>query len=75
MNKNIKYPENKKIREKLQRGDIAKIAEYSGMSAFTVIQTLKGARRMSDNIAKAIIRLASERKQLEESLMEISNTL
>ncbi len=69
----INFPENKELAAKLLRGDRVKIAKYSGMQPGTVRDMLYGYRRINDEVARAIIRLMEERKQLTKSLEEIAN--
>jgi hypothetical protein len=68
----LKHPENQKIKNKLQRGDVQLLTEYSGLAEATVRLILIGYRRMNDRLAKAIIRLMNERRELKQALDEIA---
>ena len=69
----INFPENRELADKLLRGDRVKIAKYSGMQPGTVRDMLYGYRRINDEVGRAIIRLIAERKVIAQSLEEITN--
>ncbi len=69
----INFPENRELADKLLRGDRVKIAKYSGMQPGTVRDMLYGYRRINDEVGRAIIRLIAERKVIAQSLEEIAN--
>lgn len=69
----IKFPENRKLKSKLQPGDRDKIAEWSGLSVVTIRDIINGYRRITDDVARAIIRLFEERDHLNSSLQKITN--
>lgn len=71
--KEIKFPENRKISEKLKPGDRVIIAKYAGLSPATIRDMMMGHRRITDKAARAIIRLMNERKELDQALNEIVN--
>jgi hypothetical protein len=71
--KEIKFPENKKIAETFLPGDRATIAKYSEMSVHTIRDMSLGYRRFNDKVKKAIIRMMNERAQLNHALEEIVN--
>lgn len=71
--KAIKFPENRKISEKLMPGDRVIIAKYAGLSPATIRDMMMGHRRITDKAARAIIRLMNERKELGQALDEIVN--
>jgi len=71
--KAIKFPENRKISEKLMPGDRVIIAQYAGLSPATIRDMMMGHRRITDKAARAIIRLMNERKELGQALDEIVN--
>ena len=71
--KEIKFPENRKISEKLKPGDRVIIAKYAGLSPATIRDMMMGHRRITDKAARAIIRLMKERKELDQALNEIVN--
>jgi hypothetical protein len=71
--KEIKFPENKKIAETFLPGDRVIIAKYSEMSVFTIRDMSLGYRRFNDKVKKAIIRMMNERAQLNQALEEIIN--
>lgn len=71
--KKIPFPENRKMKEKLLTGDDAKIAEYAGLSKFTIRDTLNGYRRLTDEAARAFIRLMDERAKLHDEISKIVN--
>jgi hypothetical protein len=71
--KEIKFPENRKISEKLLQGDRVIIAKYSNLSVYTIRDIMQGHRRLTDDVARAIIRLMNERKELDQALNEIVN--
>lgn len=71
--KEIKFPENRKIAATFLPGDRVTIALYSGMSVYTIRDMSLGYRRINDRVARAIIRLMNERKELGQALNEIVN--
>lgn len=71
VNKRILFPENRKIKEKLFRGDKATLAEYTGLTIGTISEMMKGNRRFTPIMENAIIRLFSERKERHEALNKI----
>lgn len=71
--KKIKFPENRKISKKLKPGDRVIIAKYAGLSPATIRDMMMGHRRITDNAARAIIRLWNERQELDRALEEIAN--
>jgi hypothetical protein len=73
VNRLIIFPENRKIKDKLMRGDRATLAEYSEHSLGTINEMMKGYRRFSPAVEKAIIRLFAERKERQDALEQIAN--
>lgn len=77
MTKNVrnecKYPENIKIRDKMNTGDKAKIARMTGYKVGSVREILNGYRFMNDEVKRAIIQLFAERDQINKSIEEIAN--
>jgi hypothetical protein len=71
--KEIKFPENKKVAETFLPGDRVTLAQYSGMSVYTIRDMSLGYRRFNDKVKKAIIRLMNERAQLDQALEGIAN--
>lgn len=71
--KKVKFPENKKIAETFRPGDRVILAKYSGMSVFSIRAMSQGQRAFNDEVKKAIIRLMTERNQLNQALEEIVN--
>jgi len=71
--KEVKFPENRKISEKLLKGDRVIIAKYANLAPGTIADMMYGYRRITDNVARAIIRLMKEREELNRSLDEIIN--
>ncbi|MFA5816629.1 MAG: hypothetical protein WC865_13525 [Bacteroidales bacterium] len=69
----IKYPENLKINNQLQNGDRLLIAKKSNLKPGTIRDMLNGYRRITDDVARAIIELMSERNELNRLLGEIAN--
>ena len=73
VNRLVKFPENRKIKDKLLRGDRATLAEYTGFTLGTINEMLKGYRRFTPGMENAIIRLFAERKERQEAITEIAN--
>lgn len=71
--KEVKFSENLKIKEKLQQGDGPEIARRSGFKAITINEVLNGKRRMNDKVKRAIIDILNERHGLDRALEEITN--
>lgn len=71
--KEIKFPENRKIAKQLMKGDRVVIARYANLSAVTIRDMMMGYRRITDNVARAILRLMAERQELARALEEIVN--
>ena len=71
--KEIKFPENRKISDKLLQGDRVIIAKYSNLSVYTIRDIMQGHRRLTDDVARAILRLKKERLELTQALEEIIN--
>jgi hypothetical protein len=69
----VEYPENLKVRAKLEHGDGALIAEKSGFSLAYISDILSGRRRMVDKVKKAIVELLNERQQLDNAIDQIIN--
>lgn len=69
----VKFPENKRIGAKLSQGDRVIIAGYAGLKPGSIRDMLNGYRRITDKAARAIIRLMNERKELDQALNEIVN--
>jgi plasmid maintenance system antidote protein VapI len=72
-NRLILFPDNRKIKDKLMRGDRATLAEYTGFTQGTVNEMMKGYRRFTPTMETAIIRLFDERKQRQDALEQIAN--
>lgn len=74
MRKNVlKFPDQVKIKEKLQSGDKLKLAERTGYKEGTIREMLNGYRRMPDSVKKAIIDLINDRQALDNAIDEIIN--
>jgi len=71
--KEVKFPENLKIKDKLLTGDGAEIARRSGFKAITINEVLNGKRRMNDKVKRAIIKMLNERQQLDNAMDQIIN--
>lgn len=69
----VKFPENKRIAAKLNRGDRVIIADRVGVKPGTIRDILNGFRKMPDNVKKAIIEIMNERQKLDRALEEITN--
>lgn len=69
----VKYPENKKISMKLKRGERIVIAEYAGLRPSTIRDMLNGYRRITFSAGQAIIRFFEEREKVSRTLDEITN--
>jgi hypothetical protein len=69
----VKFPENKDIARKLRAGDRVIIARYAGLQPGTIRDMMSGFRRITDPVARAIIRLMNERQELDRALDEIAN--
>lgn len=65
------FPENRKIAINLKRGDRKIIAENTGFSVGYIYDVFKGYRRLTDDIAKAVISLLEEREKINEKLNSI----
>jgi DNA-binding XRE family transcriptional regulator len=75
MNKRIKkfgakYPENLKIKRSLRPGDQIKLAKRMGITRQSISQVLNGERRISNSLAKEIVKLINERKAIEAELKQ-----
>lgn len=73
VNRLVIFPENRKIKDKLLRGDRATLSEYTGFTLGTINEMLKGYRRFTPGMENAIIRLFDERKQRQDALELIAN--
>lgn len=69
----IKYPENLKINSKLQKGDRVKIAKGANLKPGTVRDQMLGYLRITDNVAREIIKIIREREELNKQLEAITN--
>lgn len=69
----VKFPENKDISRKLRAGDRVIIAKYAGLKPGSVRDMMNGFRRITDPVARAIIKLMNERQELDRALDEIAN--
>jgi len=69
----VKFSENLRVRSILKRGDRKKIAEKSGYKEGTIREMLNGYRQFTDEVKEAIIKLMSERQQLDKELEELVN--
>jgi hypothetical protein len=69
----VEFPENLKVRLKLEHGDGALIAEKSGFSLAYISDILAGRRRMVDKVKKAIVELLDERQELSKKFEETVN--
>ena len=69
----IKYPENIKINERLESGDRLLIAVKAGLKPGTIRDMLLGYRRITDKVAKEIVELMNERDQLQNLLKVIAD--
>lgn len=69
----FKFPENRELSAKLLKGDNVIIAGYAGVSLSLINNMMSGNRRITDKVARAIIRLMKEREELNESLQQIIN--
>jgi len=68
----VKFPENRLLKESLQHGDNALIANKTAMSIIYVNEILNGKRRLNDKVKKAIVELLDERLRLQESLAKLT---
>lgn len=68
----VKYPQNRDIRKQLEQGDVITIAGYAGLKPGTIRDMMNGHRRITDKVARAIIRLMKERQELQRGLDEIA---
>jgi len=72
MRKNVlKFPEQVKIRAKLNTGDKLRLANMTGYKEGTIREMLNGYRKMPDLVKKAIIELFEEKKRIDSALEEI----
>lgn len=69
----VKFPENRRVNEKLEDGDRVIIAEKTKLSAGYIRDILLGFRRMTDPVAAAIVELLQSRNSLLKSLEEVTN--
>ena len=69
----VQYPDNLKIRAKLQTNDKIRIALSSGYKEGSIREMLNGYRKFPDKVKVAIIALLKEREELNKSLEEIAN--
>jgi hypothetical protein len=69
----IKFPDNLKVRDRLEYGDGATLASKSGFSEAYISDILAGRRRMVDKVKAAIVDLLNERKKLEKKFEETIN--
>lgn len=73
VNTKVKFPENRKIKDKLMRGDRAALAKDTGLKRNTINFMMNGYRRFTPDVENAIIRLFDERKQRQDALELIAN--
>lgn len=71
--RDVKFPENKKIASKLKRGDRVLIAEQTKRKPGTIRDILNGYRAMPDNVKQAIIDIMKHRHELDRALEQIVN--
>lgn len=71
--KEVKFSENLKIKDKLQQGDGAEIARRSGYKPITVNEIMNGKRRMNDKVKLAIIEILKERQEIDQTLVTLLN--
>lgn len=72
-NKKVNFPENLKIKEKLESGDGAEIARRSEYKPITINEILNGKRRMNDKVKLAIIEILKERQEIDQTLVTLLN--
>lgn len=71
VNKKLKYPENLDVKKALRYGDVKVLAKKLPNYSYSSIHNiLAGKMRMPDALAKEIIVLINERKQLQKELQE-----
>lgn len=64
----VQYPENRRFMSVLRYGDREKLAKKAGTTVYNVRIIVQGKRRMTDKLAKAIVRLLAEREKLQNKL-------
>lgn len=64
----VQYPENRRFMKVLRYGDREKLAKRAGTTVYNVRMIVQGQRRMTDKLAKAIVRLLAEREKLQKKL-------
>lgn len=70
----VKFPEQVKLREKLQRKDPAKIAARTKTGLASLRKMLNGERQMSDEVKDYILKLLHKRKLRDECLDKFIDT-
>ncbi len=69
----VKFPEQVKLREQLQRKDPAKIAASTKTGLASLRKMLNGERRMSDEVKDYILKLLHKRKLRDECLEKFTD--
>lgn len=71
----LKFPENQKVRDLLQRGDPARIAALSGTKISYVRDMLLGRRRFTDKVKVAITKILKERNTVDAEFKSTIETI
>lgn len=69
----LKFPEQVKVRAKLNTGDKLTLAKMTGYKEGTIREMLNGYRKMPDSVKRAIIEILNERQRLDKALEQITN--
>ncbi len=69
VNKKVQFPENLKVKKVLRYGDAKRLAADSDKYTYgAILNILSGHRRMTDSLARDVVKLLRERKKLNAEL-------
>ena len=72
MNK-VKYPENIKLKQKLETGDVQRIADATGYARNTLYAVFDGKRKLKPIVKEAYDLLLAKKRETAESLQNLRN--